>query len=147
MILCISALLAIHCIILIPLGPPWRESSFPTFLEWRNPPSTQRHRLLNLRNCLARVQALWTGPRAVQDGVAPVQAHAVVQRLLPLGLVLVARVGEPAIGLEKHGGAEVFFAVPPVRGAGGGAAGTEDAFVEPVELFAVCGRLAVFEAL
>lgn len=79
--------------------------------------------------------------------MAPVQAHAVVQRLLALGLVLVARVGEPAVGLEKHGGAEVFFAVPPVRGAGGGAAGAKDAFVEPVELLAVCGRLAVFEAL
>ena len=109
--------------------------------------STQRHRLLDLRNRPAGVQALGTRPRAVEDGVAPVQTHAVVQHLLPLGLVLVARVGEPAVGLQQHGGAEVFLAVPPVRRARGRAAGAEDAFVEPVELFAVGGRLAVFEAL
>ena len=71
--------------------------------------------------------------------MAPVQTHAVVEHLFPLRLVLVARVGEPAEGLEEDGGAEVFFAVPPVGGAGGGAAGTEDTFVEAVELFAVGG--------
>ena len=109
--------------------------------------STQRHRLLNLRNRLAGIQALRARPRTVQDRVAPVQAHAVVQHLLALGLVLVARVGEPAVGLQQHGRAEVFFAVPPVGRAGGGAAGAEDAFVEAVELFAVRGGLAVFEAL
>ena len=79
--------------------------------------------------------------------MASVQTHAIVQHLLPFGLVLVARVGEPAVGLEEDGGAEVFFAVPPVGGARGGAAGAEDAFVEAVELLAVRGGLAVFEAL
>lgn len=49
--------------------------------------------------------------------------------------------------MEQHGGTEVLFAVPPVGGARGGAAGAEDAFVEAVELFAVGGGLAVFEAL
>ncbi len=79
--------------------------------------------------------------------MASVQAHAVVQHLFPLGRALVARIGEPAVRLQQDGGAEVLFAVPPVRGAGGGAAGAEDAFVEAVELLAVCGRLAVFETL
>ena len=59
--------------------------------------SRKSHRLLNLRNRLARIQPLWTGPRAVQNGVAPVQAHAIVQHLFPLRLVLVARVGQPAV--------------------------------------------------
>ena len=71
--------------------------------------------------------------------MAPVQAHAVVQHLLPLSLVLVAGVGEPAVRLQQHGRAEIFFAVPPVGGAGCRAAGAEDAFVESVELFAVGG--------
>lgn len=79
--------------------------------------------------------------------MASVQAHAVIEHLLPLGLVLVAGVGEPAVRLQQDGGAEVFLAVPPVRGAGCRAAGAEDAFVEAVELLAVGGRLAVFEAL
>ena len=101
--------------------------------------SSQRHRLLNLRNCLPRIQPLRTCPRAVQDGVASVQTHAIVQHLFPLGLVLVAGICEPAVRLQKHGGAEVFFTVPPVRGAGCRAAGAEDAFVEAVELLAVRG--------
>ena len=37
--------------------------------------------------------------------------------------------------------------VPPVAWARGGAAGAENAFVEAVELFAVCGRLTVFAAV
>ncbi len=61
--------------------------------------------------------------------MAPVQTHAVVQHLLALGLVLVAGIGEPAVRLQEHGGAEVFFAVPPVGRAGRRAAGAEDAFV------------------
>ena len=79
--------------------------------------------------------------------MASVQAHAVIQHLFPLGLVLVARIGEPAVGLQEHGGAKVFFAVPPVGGAGCGAAGAEDAFVQAVELLAIGGRLTVFETL
>ena len=61
--------------------------------------------------------------------------------------MLIAAIGEPAIGLEEHGGAEVFLAVPPVGGAGSGAAGAEDAFVEAVKFLPVCGGLPVFEAL
>lgn len=61
--------------------------------------------------------------------------------------MLVSRIGQPAIGLKEDGGTEVFLAVPPVRGAGGGAAGAEDAFVEAVEFLTVGGGLAVFEAL
>lgn len=79
--------------------------------------------------------------------MAPVQRHVVVQRRLPLRLVFIPRIGEPAVRLQQHGGTEVLFAVPPVRGARGGAAGAEDAFVEPVELLAFFGRLADLTAL
>ena len=61
--------------------------------------------------------------------------------------MLITAIGEPAIGLKEHGGTQVFLAVPPVGGAGGGAAGAENAFVEAVEFFAVAGGLAVFKAL
>ena len=71
--------------------------SFYSPLPQTQPISRKSHRLLNLRNRPARVQPLWTRPRAVQNRVAPVQTHAVVQRLFPLRLVLVARVGEPAV--------------------------------------------------
>lgn len=109
--------------------------------------SSKRHRLLNLRNRLAGIQPLRARPRAVQNRVTPVQTHAVVEHLLALRFVLVAGVGEPAVGLEEDGGAEVFFAVPPVGGAGCRAASAEDAFIEPVEFFAVFWGLSVFETI
>lgn len=122
--------------------------SIPSYPSLQNlSHSRKRHLLLDLRDRLARVQALGADPGAVEDGVTSVQTHAVVQHFFALGLVLVAGVGEPAVGCQQDGGAEVFFAVPPVGGAGGGAAGAEDAFVETVELFAVRGCLAVFTAL
>jgi hypothetical protein len=49
--------------------------------------------------------------------VASVQAHAVVESILALALLLVTGVGDPAVRLEEDGGAKVFFLVPPVRGA------------------------------
>lgn len=79
--------------------------------------------------------------------MATVQAHAVVKRILALGLLLVSRVGDPAVALQQHGGAEVLLLIPPVRGARGRAAGAENAFVEAVELLAVFLCLAVFTAL
>ena len=63
-----------------------------------------------------------------------VQAHVVLELLLALGGALVARVGDPAVRLQQHGGAEVRLLVPPVRGARGGAAGAQDALVQAVEL-------------
>jgi hypothetical protein len=114
------------------------------------PPSSnlsESHALLDLGNRQRRVQSLGTCPRAVENGVATVQAHAVVERILSLGQLLVTRVGDPAVRLEQDGGAEVLLLVPPVGWAGGGAAGAENAFVEAVELLAVFLCLAVFAAL
>jgi hypothetical protein len=82
-------------------------------------PLSEGHALLDLGNRKRRVQSLGARPRAVENGVASVQAHAVVKSILALGLLLVTRVGDPAVRLEEHGGAEVFFLVPPVRGTRG----------------------------
>jgi hypothetical protein len=79
--------------------------------------------------------------------VASVQAHAVVERILTLCLLLITRVCDPAVTLQQDGRPEVFFLVPPVGWAGCGAAGAENAFVEAVELLAVFFSLAVFAAL
>lgn len=69
--------------------------------------------------------------------MAAIQAHAIIEHRLPLLLVLISAIGEPAIGLKKHSRAEILLAVPPVRWARSGAAGAEDAFVEAVQLLAV----------
>ena len=118
---------------------------------YTNPPlnllSRKRHTLLNLLDRLSRVQPLGTGPAAIHDRMAPVQGHAVIQHTLPLLLVLVPGISQPAVRLQQHGRTKVFLAVPPVRGARGGAAGAEDTFVEAVEAFAVCRGLSIFAAL
>lgn len=109
--------------------------------------SLERHLLLNLGNGAAGVQALGARPGTVENGVATVQAHGVLESLLALGLLLVTGVGEPAVGLEQDGRAEVLLRVPPVGGAGRGAAEAQNALVEAVELLAVLLALAVFAAL
>lgn len=70
--------------------------------------------LLDLGNSTSRVQTLGAGSRAVENGVATVDAHAVVQGVLTLGGLLVSGVGQPAVGLEQDGGTKVLLAVPPV---------------------------------
>jgi hypothetical protein len=72
------------------------------------------HHLLDLGNGFARVQALGTGPGAVEDGMATVHAHAVVQSGLALGSTFVAGVNEPSVGLQEDGGTKVLFGIPPV---------------------------------
>jgi hypothetical protein len=50
----------------------------------------KRQALLNLSNRLRRVQTLRTRPAAVEDSVASVQAHAVVEGFFALGGAFVA---------------------------------------------------------
>jgi hypothetical protein len=85
--------------------------------------------LLDLGNGLSRVETLGAGTCAVEDGVAAVQAHAVLQVLLALSRALVTRVDEPAVRLQQDSGAEVLLRVPPVGGTRGRAASTQNAFV------------------
>lgn len=79
--------------------------------------------------------------------MAPIQTHVIVQRLLALRLALVSAIGQPPVALQQDGGAEILFAIPPVAGAGGTAAGAEDALVEAVELLTVRWGLAVLFAV
>lgn len=51
---------------------------------------------------------------------ASINRHRVLELLLPLGGVVVARVGDPPVGLHQDGGAEVVVVlVPPVGRARG----------------------------
>ena len=114
--------------------------------------------LLDVSDRLGGVESLGTGLGAVHDRVAAVELEAVVQSLQSLLSLLVTRVDDPAVGLRERqsqtaiggrrgghlhedGRAEVLVGVPPVRGAGGGAAGAENALVQPVQLLPVLLRL------
>jgi hypothetical protein len=69
--------------------------------------------------------------------VASIKAELILQLLLPLRGVCVARIRNPAVRLHECHRAEVFVLVPPVGGTRGGAARAEDALVQAVELSAV----------
>ena len=79
--------------------------------------------------------------------MAPVHAHAIVQRLLALLLLLISRVSEPSIALQEDGRAEVLLAIPPVAGARGRAARAQNALVQSVQLPSVFLRLQVLFAI
>jgi hypothetical protein len=123
-----------------------QRASTPSCLDWSRRLG-EGHALLDLGNCQRRVQSLGACPRAVKNGVATVQAHAVVEGFLALSHLLVSRVGDPAVRLEKNSGSKVLLLVPPVRGARRRAAGAENAFVETVELLAILLGLAVLATL
>ena len=107
----------------------------------------ESHALLDLSNRERRVEALGACPRAVENCVASIQAHAVVEGILALGLLLVTRVGDPAVRLEENGGSEVLLLVPPIGRARRRAAGAKNTFVKTVELLAVLLGLAVLTTL
>ena len=46
--------------------------------------------------------------------MASIQAHTVLQHLLPLGVTFVTGVVEPTVRLKEDGRAKVFLAVPPI---------------------------------
>jgi hypothetical protein len=92
----------------------------------------ERHLLLNLRNRQARIQPLRTSPRAIKNSMATIQTHTIIQLRLSRLLLLISAIRDPAETLHEDCRAEIFLAVPPVRGAGCGAAGAENAFVHSV---------------
>jgi len=99
--------------------------------------------LLDLSDGASRVQALRAGLGAVHDGVAAVDGEPILHHLKALVSELIAGVDHPAVGLHKHGGAQVLVAVPPVGRARRGAAGAQDALVQAVQLCPVLHRLEV----
>src|SRR5690606_12385497 len=102
------------------------------------------HHLLDFRYRLGGIEPLRAGLRAVHDGVAAVEAERVFQIVEPFSGGLVARIDEPAVGLQQDCRAEIAVTVPPVARAGRGAAGTQDAFIQPIELFTILVALQPF---
>ena len=71
-----------------------------------------------------------------------IKTEGVLDEIEALAGLLVARVDQPAIGLEQHRRSEIAIAIPPIARAGGRATGAENALVEAVQLVSVFGRLA-----
>lgn len=112
-----------------------------------NPALREGHRLLNLRNRQCRVQSLGTRPRAVQNGMTPVQTHTIVESILPLFGLLISRIRNPSVRLHEYSRTKILFRIPPVRRARSRTAGAKDAFVETIEFSSFGFGLQVFFAL
>src|SRR5690606_18866711 len=117
--------------------PPNRAGGTRSTWEFRSD-SALDHQLLDLGDRLARVQTLGAGLGAVHDGVAAIEPERVLEEIQPLARRLVAAVGDPAPGVQQRRRTHVAIAIPPPAGAGGRAAGAEDALViavKPVPVF------------
>lgn len=101
------------------------------------------HRLLDLGNGPAGVQPLGTSVGTVHDSVTSVQRHRVLQHVLSHLGGLVTRVDDPAVSLHQNSGPKVLGLVPPVRGTRSGATGTQNAFVQPIQLSTVSNQLQI----
>src|SRR5690606_365556 len=110
-----------------------RSSAWSSGVTARRSDLARQHQPLDLADRLARVEALGAGAGAVHDRVAAVELERILQIVQARAGVLVAAVDDPAVGLQQDRRAQVALAVPPVAGAGGAAAGAQDAFVQPVQ--------------
>src|SRR6202158_4288824 len=95
------------------------------------------HLQLEFGNGLGGIEALRASLNAVHDGMTTIEPEWILEIVEPLAGGFIAAVLDPAVRLQQCGRAEITIAVPPIARAGGRAAGAQDAFVEPVELFAV----------
>src|SRR6185437_8175040 len=131
------------------VGRQWPRSRYRGTGHHSSLPSAQSasaldHHLLDFGDRLARIEALRTGPRAVQNSVAAIKPKRVFKVVEPLFLRLVATVGQPAPGLQEHRGAEKAIAIPPMARATRGTAEAKDAFVVAVDLASLPRRLEPF---
>src|ERR1700733_10456473 len=81
---------------------------------------------------------------AVHDGVAAIKPKRVFEIVEPFAGGLVARIGNPTIGLQQRRRTEKALRIPPVARARGRAAGAKNAFVEPIKLRPIVVTLLPF---
>src|SRR5882757_829290 len=95
------------------------------------------HHFLDLRYGPRRIQVLRANVRAVHDRMTPVQPEGVFQLIQPLTGRLIPAVDDPAIRSQQRGRSQESIAVPPVAGARGRAARTQDTGRRTINLFLI----------
>src|SRR5579863_550426 len=75
------------------------------------------HEVLDLADRFRRVEALRAGFRAIHARMATIKPERVFDLIEPLAFRLIARIIDPAIGLQQHGRTEIAVAVPPIAWA------------------------------
>src|SRR5690606_14772106 len=101
----------------------------------------REHQAANPLDRMRRGQPLGTDLGAVHDRAASVEPEGAFEEVEPFVAGPVAAVDDEAEGLKQACRAHELVRVPPVGRAGGRTAGAENAFVKPVQLGALLGRL------
>src|SRR4029078_6836053 len=95
------------------------------------------HHALDLGDGLGGGEGLGAGLGAIHDGMTAVEPERVLEIVEAVPGRLVAAVLQPAVGLKQRGRTKEAPAVPTKARARGGAARTQDALVQAIELLAV----------
>lgn len=105
-------------------------SGFPFNLQFFNP-----------ANRLGRIKPFGAGLRAVHNSPAGIELERIFQIIQPVSGMFITAVCNPAIRCQQHCRAKILVPVPPVGGAGRGAAEAQNAFPHTVQLGALFNAL------
>src|SRR5665213_1762454 len=86
-----------------------------------------QHFLFDFGDRARRIEILRAHVRTIHNGVAAIKLEGVVELIEALTGGLIAAVDDPAVGGQQGGRPEETVTVPPVAGAGGRTAGTQNA--------------------
>ena len=100
--------------------------------------------VLKLVDGTTRVKILGTSIGTVHNGVATIELVGIVQILQTFFGHFITRIGNPTVGLLEDGRTQVLVGMPPVGRTGGGAASTENTFVETIEKETIFVGLEIF---
>lgn len=73
--------------------------------------------------------------------MAAIEPERILQIVQPFAGHFITAIGQPAVRLEQNGRAEELVAVPPIAGTSSRAAGAQNTFIQPVQLFTLFWRL------
>src|SRR3954468_14509336 len=85
------------------------------------------------------IEPFWTDVDAIHDGMATEKAVRIFEIIEPLIRGLITAVGKKTISLQQTGRPHKLVGIPPEGRAGGGAAGAQDALVQPIQSFTLRG--------
>ena len=77
------------------------------------------HHLLDFGNGLGRVEALRADLGAIHNGVTAIEFERVIERIEAFFGLIIARIRQPAIGLQECGRPKILVLIPPIGRARG----------------------------
>src|ERR1019366_6806372 len=102
------------------------------------------HHALYLCNGSGGIEALRAGLCTVHYRMTTIKTKWIFDVVQTLAGHFITAIGEPAISMQKRGGAQIAVAIPPIAWTRGGATRTQYALVKSVEFLAILPTLPPF---